>query len=219
MRADFAARGMPTLRPVHAMLLVPLLGGGRHASRLAEDLGVTRQAVAQVVTTLERDGYVRRVTDPGDARAKLICLTPRGRSALRAMHASARATEEDWRRRLGAERLAEFRATLLALLSGEDHPSVHVLKGHFQVAVDASPPAASSRGRHTNRRTRMRIGTLILVIWLVIGAIAGGQRHYYTQSSANCAGTGTIIVTILAGPLNYVGANPKVACHVPQPSK
>jgi DNA-binding MarR family transcriptional regulator len=149
MRADFAARGMPTLRPVHAMLLVPLLGGGRHASRLAEDLGVTRQAVAQVVTTLERDGYVRRVTDPGDARAKLICLTPRGRSALRTMHASARATEEDWRRRLGAERLAEFRATLLALLSGEDHPSPRVLKGHFQVAVEPSPPAASSRAAAT----------------------------------------------------------------------
>ena len=65
----------------------------------------------------------------------------------------------------------------------------------------------------------MRIGSLILVIWLVIGAIAAGQRNYYTSSSANCAGTGTIIVTILAGPLNYVGANPKVACHVPQPSK
>ena len=65
----------------------------------------------------------------------------------------------------------------------------------------------------------MRLGTFILVVWLVIGAIAGGQRHYYTASSANCAGTSTIIVTILAGPLNYVGANPKVACHVPQPSK
>ena len=65
----------------------------------------------------------------------------------------------------------------------------------------------------------MRIGSLVLLIWLIIGAIAAGQRNYYTASSANCAGTGTIIVTILAGPLNYVGANPKVACHVPQPSK
>jgi hypothetical protein len=65
----------------------------------------------------------------------------------------------------------------------------------------------------------MRLGTLILVIWLVIGAVAASQRHYYTLSSANCAGTGTIFVTILAGPLNYAGANPKVSCHVPQPSK
>jgi hypothetical protein len=65
----------------------------------------------------------------------------------------------------------------------------------------------------------MRIGSIILVIWLVIGAIAGGQRHYYSSSSANCAKAGTIAVTILAGPLNYVGVNPKVKCQLPQPSQ
>jgi len=65
----------------------------------------------------------------------------------------------------------------------------------------------------------MRIGTLLLVIWLVIGAIAAGQRNYYSGTSANCAKAGTIIVTILAGPLNYFGVNPKITCHVPQPSK
>jgi hypothetical protein len=65
----------------------------------------------------------------------------------------------------------------------------------------------------------MRIGVVVLIIWLVIGAIAAGQRHYYTESSESCAGAGTTMVTILAGPLNYVGANPKVGCHVPQPSK
>jgi DNA-binding MarR family transcriptional regulator len=117
LRDDFATAGMPGLRPAHALLLVPLLGGGRHASSLAADIGVTRQAVAQVVATLERDGYVQRVTDPGDARAKLVCLTPRGRAALRAMRASARAAEEAWRRQLGDRRLAEFRATLLELLA------------------------------------------------------------------------------------------------------
>jgi hypothetical protein len=65
----------------------------------------------------------------------------------------------------------------------------------------------------------MRIGVVVLIVWLIIGAIAAGQRHYYTESSESCAGTGTIIVTILVGPLNYVGANPKVSCHVPQPSQ
>jgi hypothetical protein len=64
----------------------------------------------------------------------------------------------------------------------------------------------------------MRLGSAILVIWLVIGAIAGAQRHYYSDSSASCAKASTILLTILAGPLNYVGVNPKVACHVPQPS-
>ncbi|HTZ27119.1 MAG TPA: hypothetical protein VMC83_24210 [Streptosporangiaceae bacterium] len=65
----------------------------------------------------------------------------------------------------------------------------------------------------------MRIGSLLLVIWLVIGAIAAGQRNYYSGSSANCAKAGTITVTILAGPLNYFGVNPKVKCQLPQPSQ
>ena len=65
----------------------------------------------------------------------------------------------------------------------------------------------------------MRIGSVLLVIWLVIGAIAAGQRNYYSGSSANCAKAGTITVTILAGPLNYFGANPKIKCKLPQPSK
>jgi hypothetical protein len=64
----------------------------------------------------------------------------------------------------------------------------------------------------------MRIGAILLVIWLIIGVIAGAQRHYYS-GSVSCARAGTIAVTILAGPLNYVGANPKVGCHVPHPSK
>jgi hypothetical protein len=61
----------------------------------------------------------------------------------------------------------------------------------------------------------MKIGSLVLIVWLIIGAIAAGQRNYYT-GNASCAKAGTIAVTILAGPLNYVGVNPKVSC--PRPS-
>ena len=64
-----------------------------------------------------------------------------------------------------------------------------------------------------------RILPVLLVIWLVIGAIAAGQRGYYGNSKASCAKFGDIVVTILAGPLNYTGVNPKVHCKVPQPSK
>ena len=64
-----------------------------------------------------------------------------------------------------------------------------------------------------------RVLAVILVIWFAIGAIAGAQRHYYNESHENCAKAGTIAVTILAGPLNYAGANPKVSCQLPQPSK
>ncbi len=64
----------------------------------------------------------------------------------------------------------------------------------------------------------MRLGAVILLIWFIIGAIAAGQRGYYGSSSASCAGAGTVIATIAAGPLNYLGVNPKVSCHLPSPS-
>jgi hypothetical protein len=64
----------------------------------------------------------------------------------------------------------------------------------------------------------MRIVSVLAVIWLVIGFLAGFQRHYYS-GSASCAKAGTIAATLFAGPLNYVGANPKVHCSLPQPSR
>ena len=66
----------------------------------------------------------------------------------------------------------------------------------------------------------MHIGSALLVIWLIIGAIAAGQRGYYNGTIGSCTKAGTIAVTIAAGPLNYVGVNPKINCTVtvPQPS-
>jgi hypothetical protein len=65
----------------------------------------------------------------------------------------------------------------------------------------------------------MRLGTGLVVLWLLIGVVAANQRHYFSGSDTNCAKAGTIVATILAGPLNYFGANPKVHCRLPQPSK
>jgi hypothetical protein len=59
----------------------------------------------------------------------------------------------------------------------------------------------------------MRLFWVLILIWLLIGAAAAWQRHYYTTSSADCAGAGTIAVTILFGPVNYLGGNPKLTCH------
>jgi hypothetical protein len=53
---------------------------------------------------------------------------------------------------------------------------------------------------------------------LVIGAVAAFQRGYFGSSEVNCAQLGTVLVTIVVGPLNYVGLNPKVNCELPQPS-
>jgi len=65
----------------------------------------------------------------------------------------------------------------------------------------------------------MRIGVLVVVVWLLIGVVATAQRGYFRGSDTSCAKAGTVAVTVVAGPLNYVGANPKVSCHIPQPSK
>ncbi|HEX6686210.1 MAG TPA: hypothetical protein VF062_25780 [Candidatus Limnocylindrales bacterium] len=66
----------------------------------------------------------------------------------------------------------------------------------------------------------MRIGAIIAVVWLVIGLLAAAQRGYFSSSDNNCAEIGSTVLTIVAGPLNYVGINPKVDCtEVPQPSQ
>jgi hypothetical protein len=73
---------------------------------------------------------------------------------------------------------------------------------------------ATRRGRTTG------IGTILLVVWLVIGVIAAAQRGYFSGGDASCASVTTIVVTIIAGPLNYLGVNPQVDCpSLPQPSK
>jgi hypothetical protein len=65
----------------------------------------------------------------------------------------------------------------------------------------------------------MRVVGLLVVIWLVIGTVAAVQRGYLESSSQNCAGVATILVTAVAGPLNYLGVNPKITCQLPQPSQ
>ncbi|MUM19312.1 hypothetical protein FZI91_08410 [Mycobacterium sp. CBMA271] len=65
----------------------------------------------------------------------------------------------------------------------------------------------------------MRYAGLLLVVWLIIGAIAVAQRGYFTDSPQTCASAGTIALTVIAGPLNYAGLNPTVThCEIPQPS-
>jgi hypothetical protein len=60
--------------------------------------------------------------------------------------------------------------------------------------------------------------TLILFVWLIIGAAAAGQRGYFNSTPTGCSGGATIAVTIAAGPLNYLGMNPTVACTLPKPA-
>jgi hypothetical protein len=63
------------------------------------------------------------------------------------------------------------------------------------------------------------IGVLV-ILWLVIGAVAAVQRGYFGDDrEVSCKTGGDTALTIVAGPLNYVGVNPKVDCKLPQPSR
>ena len=60
---------------------------------------------------------------------------------------------------------------------------------------------------------------IVVIVWLVIGAFAAFQRGYFSDDrDVRCKTTADTALTIVAGPLNYVGVNPKVNCTVPQPS-
>jgi hypothetical protein len=77
-----------------------------------------------------------------------------------------------------------------------------------------SPVAAEYPRRHI-----MRFVGLLMIVWLIAGVFAAYQREYFTNAEQSCASAGTIAVTVIAGPLNYVGVNPKVTnCNIPQPS-
>ena len=62
--------------------------------------------------------------------------------------------------------------------------------------------------------------SLLVVIWLVIGAVAAFQRGYFGDDrDVSCKTFGDTALTIVAGPLNYIGVNPKIQCKdAPEPS-
>ena len=62
-----------------------------------------------------------------------------------------------------------------------------------------------------------RLIGILLVVWLVLGAFAAFQRGYFEDAETNCSEASDIALNIVAGPLNYVGLNPKVKdCDVPE---
>ena len=64
--------------------------------------------------------------------------------------------------------------------------------------------------------------SLVVVVWLLIGVLAAFQRGYFgDDQEVSCKTAGDTTLTILAGPLNYMGVNPKVDCDdvdLPEPS-
>jgi hypothetical protein len=64
-----------------------------------------------------------------------------------------------------------------------------------------------------------RLVGIAVVVWLVIGVLAAGQRGYFGDDrDVSCKTFADTALTVVAGPLNYVGVKPKVKCRTPQPS-
>ena len=63
--------------------------------------------------------------------------------------------------------------------------------------------------------------SLVVVIWLVIGLVAAFQRGYVGDDrDVSCKTLGDTALTVVAGPLNYIGVNPKIQCQdAPEPSR
>ncbi|GLW12306.1 MarR family transcriptional regulator [Microtetraspora sp. NBRC 13810] len=112
LHAELSRQGHPALRPMHGFVFQAIGPGGTSAAELGRRLGVTKQAAAKHIDTLERLGYVERHPDPADARSKIVRLTGRGADALAR---SARVFDElraRWAATLGADRLHALEADL-----------------------------------------------------------------------------------------------------------
>jgi DNA-binding MarR family transcriptional regulator len=101
------------IRPAHGCVFGFIdRGGGVRLTALADRSGLTKQAVGEAVADLERLGYVERVPDPSDGRAKIIRLTERGGQVAAAAEEIFADIERRFAAEVGDERLVEFRDTL-----------------------------------------------------------------------------------------------------------
>jgi DNA-binding MarR family transcriptional regulator len=106
------AAGYTDLRPGHGCVFGTIDPEGSRLTDLAERAGMTKQTVGEVTSDLEKLGYVERVPDPSDGRAKIIRLTERGHAAHAIGRGLIEDIERDWGERFGAERVAALRELL-----------------------------------------------------------------------------------------------------------
>ena len=109
------AAGYTDLRPGHGCVFGTIDPEGSRLTDLAERAGMTKQTVGEVASDLEKLGYVERVPDPSDGRAKIIRLTDRGREAQAIGRGLIEDIERDWAERFGTEHVAALRAALEAI--------------------------------------------------------------------------------------------------------
>ena len=107
--------GFDDVTIAQSRLMMGLDTEGTRLSVLAERAQIAKQTATALVDKLERAGYVERVPDPSDGRARLVRMTPRGEAALPTARAEEDRIEAEWRNHLGAERMDQLRQALTSL--------------------------------------------------------------------------------------------------------
>lgn len=112
---ELNAAGFKELRVPHmAVFRFPGPDGAR-PTVLAERAGMSKQAMNQILRSLERLGYIARSENPHDGRARIVRLTKRGHAVYLKIHEILREIERDWSAELGAERFRELKELLLVI--------------------------------------------------------------------------------------------------------
>jgi DNA-binding MarR family transcriptional regulator len=107
-----AASGVGDITLAQARIASRIGPDGTRLSVLAEQARVTKQSAGFLVDQLEAAGYVERVPDPSDRRARLVRLTPRARAFVEIADAEVQRALQEWRDHVGAERLSQVVETL-----------------------------------------------------------------------------------------------------------
>jgi DNA-binding MarR family transcriptional regulator len=107
-----AAAGITDITLAQARVAARISPHGSRVSDLAEQARVTKQSAAFLVEQLETAGYVERVPDPTDGRARLVRLTTRARRVARAADAEVQRVLTEWADHVGEERLRQMYETL-----------------------------------------------------------------------------------------------------------
>lgn len=119
----FAERGHPEVRAPHGNVLQFLDDEGTRVSTLAQRAQITKQSMAELVAHLERHGYVERIPDPSDRRAKLVRATPRGGEVYALAREFVAELDASWTERLGPEKMRRLRLLLEELNDVVSEPS------------------------------------------------------------------------------------------------
>jgi DNA-binding MarR family transcriptional regulator len=113
--ADLAAAGFGDVTAAQGRVFARIDPGGTRLTDLAERALITKQTAGFLVDQLERAGYVRRVPDPRDARARLVQIAERGRAAVEVARQTEAKVEAEWTAHLGEEATAHLRHALVRL--------------------------------------------------------------------------------------------------------